>query len=142
MKSIRSLSFSGLVRKGIHPDAYFAQRFRTGSASPPNQIGRYGFWNGFGAKATFLNEAYLPSNSGLSLVHNSTMAARYSSVILPRSWNGTPKRSNSSLSQPTANVTVTRPLLIQSMVESAFAVTVGCCSGRMAIAELTRIFVV
>ena len=31
-----------------------------------------------------------------------------------------------------------RPLLIQSSVASAFAVTIGCCSGRIAIEELMR----
>ncbi len=59
------------------------------------------------------------------------MAARYSSLIRPRSWKGTPSARNSSSSQPTPNATTIRPLLIQSTVDRAFAMTTGCCSGRM-----------
>ena len=36
---------------------------------------------------------------------------------------------NSSSSQPTPNVTMMRPSLIQSAVANAFAMTMGCCNG-------------
>ena len=129
----------GLVKNGHQPDAKRAARCSAASESPPIQIGRCGFWTGFGSNATFSNDTYLPSKTGESLVHSSMIAARYSSLMRPRSWNGTPRISNSFSSHPTPKVASMRPLLSQSRVASAFAVTIGCCSGRIAIEELMRI---
>ncbi len=84
-------------------------------------------------------DTYRPSNRGASLVHSSMMAARYSSAIRPRSWNGTPSSSNSRCSQPTPKVTIIRPLLIQSAVASALARTIGCWSGNTVMQEFRRI---
>ena len=70
------------------------------------------------------------------------IAARYSSAIRPRSWNGTPRRSNSSFSQPTPKVTDILPLLSQSAVAMALARTAGCCNGSSVAAEFSRIVVV
>ena len=56
-----------------------------------------------------------------------------------RDGNGTPSRSNSSFSQPTPKVTVTRPPESQSMVDSALAVMIGCCVGSSTTQLLIRI---
>src|SRR3954454_2905461 len=129
MYSIFSGNFSGGVKNGLQPDPYLAMRSNTASTSPPIHTGMCGFWAGFGANNTSLNETYFPSKVGDSEVHSSMMAAMYSSAILPRSWNGTPSRSNSSFNQPTPNAAMRRPPDIQSMVESDFAITIGCCNG-------------
>src|SRR5271170_8352227 len=131
MKSKRSGKFSGLVRKGDQPLPQRATRLSTLSASPPHHNGRHGFCAGFGAKPTSLNETYLPSNCGESLVHSSIMAAIYSSHRRPRSWNGTLSIRYSSSSQPTPTSATARPPLSQSSVAHALACTMGFCKGRI-----------
>src|ERR1700722_9192526 len=131
MKSKRSGKFSGFVLKGDHPLPHRATRLSTLSASPPHQSGRCGFCTGFGAKPTSLNETYLPSNCGESLVHSSIIAAIYSSHRRPRSWNGTLSIRYSSSSQPTPTSATARPPLSQSSVAHALACTIGFCNGSI-----------
>src|ERR1700751_4921507 len=139
MKSILGGISSTFDRNGHQPDPNRAARFSAASASPAIQTGRCGRCTGLGANAIRSNDTYLPENLGDSLVHSSSIAPRYSSAMRPRSRNGTPRASNSSASQPTPNVAVTRPPLIQSAVASALASTTGGCNGRIATLELTRI---
>ena len=69
---------------------------------------------------------YLPSNFGLSLVHSSMNALRYSLVTAPRSAKGgASSNSNSSSIQPTPAPRINRPLESISRVESILAVRIG-----------------
>ena len=74
-----------------------------------------------------------PSNRGLSFVHSSRNAIRYSSVAAPRTANGgAPIAANSSSSQPAPTPTMSRPPDITSMVASIFAVsTAGRCGATI-----------
>ena len=74
-----------------------------------------------------------PWNVAFSSAHSERIAATYSSVRLPRSWNGTPMASNSSFSQPTPMPSSMRPAERWSSVASSFANTTGLRCGRMRI---------
>ena len=89
------------------------------------KIGGCGLLIGFGSKWMLSNCTYFPWNEGLSFVHSSMIAARYSSVILPRSWYGTPSISNSRSRWPDAVPSVIRPFERKSSVAICFASTTG-----------------
>ena len=65
------------------------------------------------------------------------MTSRYSSVMPPRRWNGTPRARNSSSACPTPNVNITRPLESTSSVAMAFASGSGSWYGSTITHEFT-----
>src|SRR2546428_4329504 len=86
-------------------------------------MGGCGFCTGRGSNRTSVNCVYLPLNEGLALVHNSRIASRSSSVIAPRSLNGTDSMALSSAPQPAPTPSTTRPPLSASSDETILAVT-------------------
>src|SRR5262249_59601701 len=64
--------------------------------------------------------------------------SRYSSIRAPRSRKGTPSMSNSSVSQPAATPTSTRPPDSTSSVASSLARTTGWRYGRTITEEERR----
>ncbi len=88
-------------------------------------MGGCGFCTGLGSKCNPLNCVYLPAKDGAGLVQSSRIAARYSSVIAPRSANGTPSAALSSASHPAPTPSTTRPPESASSEATILAVTTG-----------------
>src|SRR5262245_41491492 len=112
----------GLAPIGYQPSPILAARRIAGPLSPPIHSAGHGFCTGLGANRMSENLTKRPSNRGLSFVHSSRNAIRYSSVAVPRSANGgAPIATNSSSSQPAPTPTMSRPPDITSMVARIFA---------------------
>src|SRR6516164_757762 len=91
----------GLAPIGYQPSPILAARRIAGPLSPPIHSAGHGFCTGLGANRMSENLTKRPSNRGLSFVHSSRNAIRYSSVAVPRSANGGASiATNSSSSQP------------------------------------------
>ena len=80
---------------GIQPSPYLTARRTDGPVRPPIQMGGCGFWTGLGQNVMLATRKCFPSYRGRSSVHRTFMISRYSSVIVPRSRNGTFSVSNS-----------------------------------------------
>ncbi len=104
-------------------------------------MGGCGCWIGLGSNLSPLNCVYVPANTGSALVHSSRIARRCSSVMAPRSANGTPRMADSAASQPAPIPRITRPPLSASSVETIFAVTTALRYGTMStvVPSLTRL---
>jgi len=74
---------------------------------------------------------YLPANDGARLVQSSCIAARYSSVMAPRSAKGTPRAALSAATQPAPMPSTTRPPESASSEAIILAVTTALRYGMM-----------
>src|SRR5215813_7380005 len=103
------------------------------AALAPTQIGGWGFCTGLGSKIIPSNLTQLPAACGISSVHSTRKARRYSSVTAPRAAKGdVTTASNSASSHPAPMPTISRPPDRMSIVASILAATTaGRCGTTM-----------
>ncbi len=124
---------SGPGRKwGIHPSASRAARRRTGSLSPPIQIGIVGR-GGKGLRPASLTRCHCPSMVTRSRAQRARSTAICSSMRAPRFVKRSPRASNSTAFQPTPTPRRSRPAESTSTAAACFATSAVCRWGRIRI---------